>query len=153
MSENFKKYNLSLIIATVAMIAYDVFLIIANTGAISYSNGQLKSNQSFMAKADIDTVKHLINNMQIAVWFYVAILIVFVIALIITAINRAKANKTLQLISVGLLAIVGVLFIVGLAFGTPILGLVSLLLLIPAYRGYKELNNSQSVVQQVYAQQ
>ena len=43
MSQNFKKFNLSLIIAIVAMIAYDIFLIIANTGAISYSNGQLKS--------------------------------------------------------------------------------------------------------------
>lgn len=153
MSQNFKKYNLSLIIAIVAMIVYDIFAIIANTIAISNVNDQLKSNQSLMAKADIDSVKHLLNNTQIYVWFIVATLIILVIALIITAINRAKANKTLQLIVVGLLAIVAVLFIVGLAFGGPLLGLVSLLLLIPAYRGYKELNSSQSVVQQVYPQQ
>lgn len=106
-----------------------------------------------MAKADIDSVKHLLNNTQIYVWFIVATLIILVIALIITAINRAKANKSLQLTIVGLLAIVGVLFIVGLAFGGPLLGLVSLLLLIPAYRGYQELNRSQPVVQQVYPQQ
>lgn len=153
MSQNFKKYNLSLIIAIVAMIVYDIFAIIANTIAISNVNDQLKSNQSLMAKADIDSVKHLLNNTQIYVWFIVATLIILVIALIITAINRAKANKTLQLIIIGLLAIVAVLFIVGLAFGGPLLGLVSLLLLIPAYRGYKELNNSQSAVQQVYPQQ
>lgn len=153
MNEKFKKLNLSLIIAIVAMIVYDIFAIIANTIAISNVNDQLKRNQSLMAKVDVDTVKHLLNNTQIYVWFIVATLVILVIALIITIINRAKANKSLQLIIIGLLAIVAVLFIVGLAFGGPLLGLVSLLLLIPAYRGYKELNSAQSVVQQIQIQQ
>lgn len=153
MNEKFKKLNLSLIIAIVAMIVYDIFAIIANTIAISNVNDQLKRNQSLMAKVDVDTVKHLLNNTQIYVWFIVATIVILVIALIITIINRAKANKSLQLIIIGLLAIVAVLFIVGLAFGGPLLGLVSLLLLIPAYRGYKELNSAQSVVQQIQIQQ
>lgn len=153
MNEKFKKLNLALIIAIVALIAYYAVLIFGTLYSISYAKDELKSNQSFMAKANVDTVEHLINNASIAVWFIVAALIILVIALIITIVNRAKANKSLQLIIIGLLAIVAVLFIVGLAFGTPILALISLLLLIPAYRGYKELNSSESVVQQVYAQQ
>lgn len=153
MIENFKKQNLRLIIAIVSLMVYYAVLIFGNIYAISYAKDELKSNQSFMAKANIDKFEHLINNASIAVWFIVAALIILVIALIITIINRAKANKSLQLIIIGLCAIVGIICIVGLAFGTPILALISLLLLILAYRGYKELNNSQPVVQQVYAQQ
>lgn len=106
-----------------------------------------------MESAAANKLEHLINITQIATWFIVATLIILVIALIITIINRAKADKTLQLIIIGLCAIVGIVFIVGIGVGTPPLALVSLLLLIPAYRGYKELNSEQSVVQQVYAQQ
>lgn len=152
MNQNFKKFNLSLIIAIVAFIVYDVCLIFLNINAISYAKGELP-HQKFMESANADKLEHLINNTQIAVWFIVATLIILVIALIITIINRFKGNKTLQLIIIGLCAIVGIVFVVGLAFGTPILALATLLLLIPAYRGYKELNNSQSVVQQVYPQQ
>lgn len=152
MNEKFKKLNLSLIIAIVAFIVYDVCLIFLNINAISYANGQLP-HQKFMESAAANKLEHLINITQIATWFIVATLIILVIALIITIINRAKADKTLQLIIIGLCAIVGIVFIIGLAFGTPILALATLLLLIPAYRGYKELNSEQLVVQQVYAQQ
>lgn len=157
MNEKFKKLNLSLIIAIAAMIVYDVALFIGYFYSISYVKDQLKYEKAITSKfegnANEDKLEHLINNAQIAKWLIVATLIILVIALIITIINRAKANKSLQLIIIGLCAIVGILFIVGLAFGTPILALISLLLLIPAYRGYKELNNSQPVVQQVHAQQ
>lgn len=157
MNEKFKKLNLSLIIAIVAFIVYDVVLFIGHFFSISYLKDQLKYEKGitsiFEGNANADKLEHLINNAQIAKWLIVTTLIILVIALIITIINRAKANKSLQLIIIGLCAIVGIVFIVGLAFGTPILALATLLLLIPAYRGYKELNSSQSVVQQVYAQQ
>lgn len=154
MNEKYKKLNLSLIIAIAAMIVYDVCLIILNINVISNANDQLKHlKQQFLVGSEATKLEQLILNQQIAKWFIVATLILFVIALIITIVNRAKAKKSLQLIIIGLLAIVAVLFIVGIGVGTPPLALVSLLLLIPAYRGYKELNSSQPVVQQVYAQQ